>query len=134
MPTETFTAATQHDHIRGTASADRHEVEDFADYLKRTGVLAATDFVAGIELLSAVQGDVQDADVAVTAWVGELPNRAALAEAVAAGPVALRKVTVTMPLRKFFGLFSRLSVRISPGGLLDGREVLIQSTAAGLRH
>lgn len=125
-PTETFTAAAQHGHIRGTASADRHMVEDFADYLKRTGVLAAHDFVAGIELQSTVQGDVQDADVAVTAWVGEMANRAALAEAVAAGPVPLRKVMVAMPLHKFFGLFSQLSIRISPGGLLDGREVRVQ--------
>ncbi|KQP49134.1 hypothetical protein [Pseudorhodoferax sp. Leaf274] len=133
MPIETFTAATQHGHIRGTACADRHEVEDFADYLKRTGVLAANDFVAGIELLSAVQGDVQDADVLVTAWVGELANRAALSEALAAGPVPLRKVTVAMPLRKFFGLFNRLCIRISPGGLLDGREVQVQSLAPGER-
>jgi hypothetical protein len=48
---------------------------------------------------------------------------------VAAGPVPLRKVTVTMPLRKFFGLFNRLCIRISPGGLLNGREVQLQSLA-----
>ena len=124
MAIETFTAAAQYGHIKGTASADRHDVEDFADYLKRTGVLAEQDFVAGIELLSINHGDVQNADVTVTALVCEPGGREALAKAAAAGPVKVRKVTVEMPLRKFFGLFHRLSIKISPGGLLDGRQIL----------
>jgi hypothetical protein len=123
MTIETFTAAAQHDHIKGTAAADRHDVEDFADYLKRLGVLAERDFVAGIELLSDLQGDEQNADVTVTALVFEPSGREALARAVAAGPVPVRKVVVQMPLSKFFGLFKRLSIKISPGGLLDGRKV-----------
>lgn len=126
MAIETFTATAQHGHITGTASADRHDVEDFADYLKRSGVLAASDFVAGIELLSITQGDRQNADVTVTAWVCDLPGRAALAQAVEAGPVKLRNVSMAMPLSKFFGLFKQLSIKMSPGGLLDGRAVWIE--------
>ncbi|SDP85843.1 hypothetical protein SAMN05216303_10847 [Rhodoferax sp. OV413] len=128
MVTETFTAAAQHGHIKGTASADRHEVEDFADYLKRTGVLANSDFVAGIELVSVTQGDEQNADVAVTALVCDLAGREALAKAVEAGPVKVRKVSVAMPLHTFFGLFKRFSIKISPGGLLDGHQILIESS------
>lgn len=127
MPIETFTAAAQHGHIQGTVSADRHDVEDFADHLKRTGVLAAGDFVAGIELLSTPRADDPHADVTVTAWVSDLPGRAALAQTVAAGPVPLRKVTVAMPLHTFFGLFKQVSIRMSPGGLLDGREVSVET-------
>lgn len=125
MVTETFIAAAPYGHIRGTASADRHEVEDFAQYLKRIGVLAERDFVAGIELVSVSQGDEQNGDVAVSALVCDLPGREALRSAVEAGPVKLRRISVAMPLNKFFGLFKQLSIRISPGGLLDGREVWV---------
>jgi len=128
VPIETFTAAARHGHIQGTVSADRHDVEDFADHLKRTGVLAAGDFVAGIELLSTPRADEPHADVTVTAWVSDLPGRAALAQAVAAGPVPLRKATVDMPLHTFFGLFKQVSIRMSPGGLLDGRQVSFESS------
>ena len=125
MATETFTATAPYGHIKGTASADRHEVEDFAEYLKRIGVLAARDFVAGIELVCVSDGDAQHGDVAVSALVCDLAGREALARAVEAGPVRVRRVSVVMPLHKFFGLFKQLNIRISPGGLLDGREVLV---------
>lgn len=127
MVVETFTASTAHGHIRGTVSADRHDIEDFADYLKRTGVLAAGDFVAGMELVSIPNGAKPGADVSVTAYVCDLAGRAALAEAVKAGPVHVRKVAVQMPLLTFFRLFKQLSIRMSPGGLLDGREVHIDA-------
>lgn len=98
--------------------------EDFAEYLKRTGVLTRSDFAAGIDMLSIPEGNVQDANFAVTALACELAGHEALAMAVAASPAPMRKVMVWMSVNKFFGLFRRLSIRISPGGLLGGQEVL----------
>ena len=126
MAIEIFTATAQYGHIKGTASADRHDVEDFAEYLKKAGVLADADFVAGMELLSIPGGPEQIANVSVTAYVCDLAGREALAKAVEAGPVKVRKVRVEMSINKFFGLFKRVSIKISPGGLLNGRELFTE--------
>ena len=126
MFTTNFHASVKYGDFKGTASADRHDDYDLNSYLLEKELIQETDFVVGVEFSTAeVSTRTLEEDLYVTVYVVEhTDGYDTVAERIAKEvPLPVRCVRVQIPPLDFFGLFKRFEVAISPGGLIDGKDI-----------
>lgn len=125
MAVETFRASVQYDDLKGTSSADRADQIDAREWLKEKGLVEDDEFLLGIDFYAGESDGVHKDPVYVRFFLVRSGNyedvQAMLAEE--RGPIEVRRVSQDMSLADFFALFKRLSICLSSGGLLEGREI-----------
>ena len=124
MPIQNFSASVQYGDFKGTAAADRADRGDASDWLEKNGLKQKGEFLLGFTLYAGENhGNHKDPVYAefLLALPGDHDTVKSMIE-TSAGPVPVRKVSTTMTLVEFFGLFKRFSVHLSAGGLLNSRE------------
>ncbi|MCW5222650.1 hypothetical protein [Verminephrobacter aporrectodeae] len=130
MVTEEFSAAVQYGDFRGTAQVDLHDTKDLHSRLMQDGLMRKGEFLVGIDVGSSVVGIGEDL-LSVTVFLHEGDYDRTQAEANAGKPLPVRRVELEMLPKEFFGYFKRISIAISPRGMIDGREITYEETPHG---
>jgi hypothetical protein len=119
-----FIASAQYDNLKGGAAADRADKNSSEEWLQANGHKKENEFLLGITLHAGENHGVHKDPVYVDfllATPGDHDSVKAMIDS-AHGPVEVRKVSVSMNLVDFFGLFKRFSVTLSTHGMLGERE------------
>jgi len=129
VSTENFRASVQYNDLKGTAAADRHDKHDLTHYLEEKHLIQDGEMLVGIEMSSLeVHARNQDEEIYVAALVARYPSFDNLQGAMNAGKTLhVRRIRLEMKLNEFFGFFKRFQVSISNGGIMDGRQIVIDS-------
>jgi len=123
MKVKDFLASTPDDDYRGTASADRAERSGLQQWLVERGLARHGEYLLGVEFATRENHGVHVDPVRVTALMDNRGDYASIQEMIDASTlVAVRRVSVEMPLVEFFGLFRRLSMAFSANGTLTNRR------------
>jgi hypothetical protein len=115
-----FRASVQYDDFKGTVAADSSDNGGPEEYLRKKGLMNDDDFVIGIELWA---GDHPGAPVSVKFLLvkgGFDTSQSSLRNT--ADAIATRRIKAEMSAVDFIGLFKRLNVVMSPGGMLTDRQ------------
>ena len=124
MGTNRFIASVQYDDWKGGAAADRADKNSPEEWLQVNGHKNENEFLLGITMFAGENHGVHKDPVSVDfllATPGDHDSVKAMIDS-AHGPVEVRKVSVSMNLVDFFGLFKRFSVTLSSHGILGERE------------
>lgn len=125
MSQENFHASVQYGDEKGTAVADRHDRRGMQEFLIEQGMINADEGIAGIEIWSGeVHDQTKNRPISVTVYVSAHRGFDSLTDEVRAGaPIQVRRIKLEMALNEFFSLFKRFSITISPGGILERKEI-----------
>ena len=121
---ETFKASVQYNDMRGSAAADGADKENATKWLKDNNLISDDEIVAGIKMWAGENHGKHDDPVYVTFFVTDLKGQPDLSSLLAAGGdvIEARSVSVDINLIDFFGLFKRLEITLSNGGMLEGKS------------
>lgn len=123
MKVKEFLASMPDDDYRGTASAYRAERSGFQQWLVERGLARKGEYLLGIEFITQDNHGTHVDPVLVTALMATRGDFASIQEMIdSSSLVAVRRVSVEMPLLEFFGLFRRLSIAFSANGTLTNRR------------
>lgn len=123
MTSDRFRASVQYDDLTGTSAADRADKNGPEEWLRGKGLMQDAEFIIGIEVWAGENRGVHREPITVHFLLTK-GSFDSVKDAVAktSGPFATRRVTEQMPVAEFMGLFKRLSVTLSPGGMLSDRS------------
>ncbi len=123
MKMKEFQASMPGDDYRGTISAYRAERSGFQQWLIERGLARKGEYLLGVELLTRENHGTHIDPVRVIALMANRGEYASIQEMIGATClVAVRPVSVEMPLLEFFGLFRQLSIALSSNGTLTNRR------------
>lgn len=119
---ETFKASVQYNDLKGSAAADRADMTDAENWLKRNNYIT-DEYVVGISMWAGENHGVHEDPVSVKFLVTELNGYTSIPEMLqAAGePIKVKEISVDMNIADFFALFKRLEITLSNGGLIEGK-------------
>lgn len=90
--------------------------------MKKRGLLSTGEFIVGIELWAGENPGRHQDPVTVNFLVTEGAYDSVSAElARNSGPLPVRRIAIDMGIAELLGLFKRLSVCLSPSGMLTDR-------------
>ena len=124
MGTGRFKASVQYDDFKGGAAADRADKRGPEDWLKENGHMKADELLLGISMYAGENHGVHKDPIYVDflfTTPGEYDSVKAKIDS-SHGPIDVRKVTISMKLNDFLGLFKRFSITLSSHGILGERE------------
>lgn len=123
MTSDRFHASVQYNDLSGSSAADRADKGGPEDWLRSKGLMRPGDFVVGIEL-SARENRGIHRDPITVHFLLTPGSFDSVKESIAitSGAVATRRITTEIPVAEFFGLFKRLSICLSPGGMLSDKR------------
>ncbi|WP_342619292.1 hypothetical protein [Rhodoferax sp. GW822-FHT02A01] len=126
MPQDTFRASVQYGDFKGSSAADRADKADADDWLTSKGLKTDDEFLLGIKLFSGESHGVHKDPVNVQFLLVKPRAHDSVKSMLdtTPGPIPVRRVDVQMPLVEFFGLFKRLSITLSPHGMIEGRDYI----------
>lgn len=125
MPTQTFKASTKYGDFKGTASADEADSSYLRDWIKNKGLSQQGEFLVGIECVIGENPPGKHEDpIYVSFLFVDMHDFESARDLInnSEGPIPVRKVSLSIPIGEFLGLFKRFEVSISPQGMLDGHE------------
>lgn len=123
MQTQTFKASTKYGDLKGSAAADDADKNNPTHWLTEHGLMQEGEHLVGISLSVGENNDKHKDPVYVVFLLAPPENTARVLHVPGEGqiPVVVRQVRQQMPLAKFFGLFKRLEINLSPGGEFEGK-------------
>lgn len=121
---DTFKASVQYNDMKGSSAADRADKEDAAKWLKDNGLISEEEFIVGVKMWAGENHGSHNDPVYVTFFVTSLKGHRDLPSLLAdsGDVIEARRVRVDMNLVDFFGLFKRLEITLSNGGMLEGKS------------
>ena len=121
----TFKASAQYNDWKGTAALDDADERSIHKLLQERKLIGERDFVIGLDVWNGENHGGEVKPVSVTAYLLELRDGMNVPQTIeaAGGVVRPRAVRLDLTAREFLGLFKRMSLAISPSGLLDDVEV-----------
>ena len=125
MGTDTFKASVHYNDLAGSSAADRADMSDASDWLKKKGLINNNEILVGYEIyvspvLSGTSGKVIISTTFLLANSGDVDS---FAESVGGGSsINLRKVAQDLSPEEFFLFFKRFSLTLSSKGILEGHE------------
>src|SRR3989338_11651515 len=124
MGTRKFIASVQYDDLKGGAAADRADRKGPEDWLKANGHRKGDEFLLGISMYAGENPGAHRDPVCVDFLLTTLEDYESVKTMIdsSPGPINVRKVTLSMSLNDFLGLFKRFSVTLSAHGILGERE------------
>jgi hypothetical protein len=119
---ETFKASVQYGDLRGSSAADRADITHAAKWLKDNGHIT-DEFVVGISMWAGENNGTHRDPVSVTFLVSDLNGYENIPEMLRASgePIQVKEISVDMNIADFLGLFKRLEITLSNGGLIEGK-------------
>jgi hypothetical protein len=119
---ESFKASVQYGDLKGSVAADGADKTDAAKWLKDNAHIT-DEFVVGISMRAGENHGTHRDPVSVKFLVSGLNGYANIPEMLQAsgGPIQVKAINVDMNIADFFGLFKRLEITLSNGGLIEGR-------------
>ncbi len=120
----TFKASVQYNDMKGSTAADRADKENAAKWLKDNDLISDEEFVVGVKMWAEENHGTHDDPIYVTFFVTDLNGHPDIPSLLAASGdvIEARRVRVDMNLVDFFGLFKRLEITLSNGGVLEGKS------------
>lgn len=124
MGSDRFVASAQYNDWKGSAAADRSDINSPEKWLVDNGHMRENEFLLGIKMYAGETRGVHKDPIFVDFLLvtpGEHDSVKAMIDA-AEGPINVRKVSFQMNLVDFLGLFKRFSVAISSHGMFDNKD------------
>jgi hypothetical protein len=122
MSDEIFFASVKYGDMKGTAEADVADHVGPSGWLLQNGYMEDGEFVVGIQLSVGESYGVYKDPTAVEFLITRGQHDSVHAQINAGHLLAVRSVTVDIPIVEFLGWFKRFSLSLSPHGMLEGRS------------
>lgn len=118
-----FKASVQYNDLKGSAAADRADMEGATKWLKDHGHIT-DEFVLGISMWAGENHGAHEDPVNVKFLVSDLNGHESVPEMIESSedPIPVKEVSVEMTIADFMGLFKRIEITLSNGGQLEGKK------------
>lgn len=123
MIEERFRASVQYNDFKGTVSADRADRNGPEEFLKGRRLMKDEEFVLGIDLWAGENPGKHQDPVTVHFLLAQGGFDTVHAQVSASSaPFKVRRISVDIPIAEFMGLFKRVSICLSPDGMLTDKS------------